>query len=565
MVIETTYQIDEQAYIEQLWSEQPAERIAGLDSLAKIKCANAAPAILTLLKTESVEGVRQKAVKTLGEIAAPDAVTDLIRILKSSESSDVRASAAYALGKIAQPDAIPALTSCVQNKAEDFDVLIKSLLALSEYKTPPAWEALRQTLSKGSNPNLRQRIIGVLGKAKYLPAVPEIELALAPEEDTQIRRAAVKALVILQGVACIPSISRILTEPGQADLQLLIIEQLDDFDDPVALKPMCQALIEIPDSGIRSVVKNALKKNSDWRQKTGQFLSLFEEKPYTQAGLPADEIVFAIAPDAQELSQNRYVLTDLLIEKSNDYSDPRLLEILAAMIRASTYGDQDAAGERLNDSEKRGQLSKDKLDQLRIGVGGVKALNPMLSLLNQDLEKYFRLPVKNLNEITLKNWQDTIRYAQSGFLARMIMSGVVFFVGILLVCISGFRFMFSTLDMQQMFGNGVSFVSGLTTMLLIIYTGPLKQIRGAVDDLGTANAAFIAYIHRVLQTSHTFSLYYLHERINFEEMQKSSQLIQQAMSQTIIGLHLRPKEIAMDDEMLREKIKEIAKTTDGGD
>lgn len=564
MAIQTTNSMDEQAYMEQLRSVQPTERMAGLDSLAKSKFATAVPDILALLKTESVDSVRQKAVKTLGEIAAPEAVTDLIRILKSSESREVRASAAYSLGKIAQPEAIPALTACIQNEAEDFEVVIKSFLALSEYKTTQAWEALRQTLAKNSRANVRQRLIDVLGKARYLPAVPEIEQALGPGEDFQTRRAAVKALVTLQGSVCIPSITRILTEPNQTDLQLLVIEQLDEMEDPGALKPMCKAMIEIADEDVRAAIKTALKKTSDWRQKANQFMNLFEEEAYTQAGLPADEIVAAIAPDAQELSQNRYVLTDLLIERSKDFSDPRLLEILGAMIRASTFGDQDAAGERLNDFEKRGRLSRDKLDQLRIRVGGEKALSPMLSLLNQDLETYFRLPVKNLNDITMKNWQDTIRYAQSGFLARMVMSGVVFLVGILLVCVSGFRFMFSTLDTQQMFGNGVSFVSGLATMLLIIYTGPLKQIRGAVDDLGTANAAFIAYIHRVLQTSHTFSLYYLHERINFEEMQKSSLLIQQAMSQTIHGLRLRPKDIVLDDELLREKLKELATTTVGG-
>ena len=74
-------------------------------------------------------------------------------------------------------------------------------------------------------------------------------------------------------------------------------------------------------------------------------------------------------------------------------------------------------------------------------------------------------------------------------------------------------------------------------MLLIIYTGPLKEIRQAVIDLGTASAAFIAYVHQVLETSHTFRFFYTQEKMDFEEMEKSSAIIRDAMTHTIAALN----------------------------
>jgi len=213
--------------------------------------------------------------------------------------------------------------------------------------------------------------------------------------------------------------------------------------------------------------------------------------------------------------------------------DKRLTDIYAALLNASTGDDLDKAGERINRFQEKRGLNDTQLDGLRIRVGGETALDPVLEMLSDDLRVYFREPIRQLNDVTQANWQNTVRYAQFGFLARMILSIVVFGVGILLLLVSSYQFMFAELDSQQMFGNGVSFVSGLSTLLLIIYTGPLKEIRSAVNDLGTASAAFIAYVHRVLQVSHTYSFYYLKQKITFEEMEKSSRWIEDAMNDTI--------------------------------
>jgi len=231
--------------------------------------------------------------------------------------------------------------------------------------------------------------------------------------------------------------------------------------------------------------------------------------------------------------------------------------IMAALIIESADGSIRQAGELINEYEEAHKIPQEKLRNLRIQIGGERALDPILGRLEDDLKQYFQKPIESINTQTETNWQKTIRYAQYGFLVRMIMSVVVFLVGIVLLSVSSMQILFGRMQPEQLLGPGVSLASGLGTILLIIYTGPLKEIRKSVNDLGTASAAFIAYVHRVLEISHTFSYYYLRQKITFAEMQKSSQLIQNAMTDTVNILN--PK----NGESVEEIIQKAMAMTSG--
>jgi len=161
------------------------------------------------------------------------------------------------------------------------------------------------------------------------------------------------------------------------------------------------------------------------------------------------------------------------------------------------------------------------------------ARDPTTKVLQDSLQDFFQVPIHHLNEDTRNMWHKTILYAQYGFLTRIGMSIAVFLVGLLVAGVSSWRIILGNLQPEQLYGPSVSFVGGLGAMFAIIYTGPLKEIRKSVNDLGIASAAFIAYIHRVLEISHTYSFYYLREKISFEEMMKSSKLIEEAMNTTV--------------------------------
>jgi hypothetical protein len=118
----------------------------------------------------------------------------------------------------------------------------------------------------------------------------------------------------------------------------------------------------------------------------------------------------------------------------------------------------------------------------------------------------------------------------------MVMSIVVFALGVVLVVASSAQFLFGDLDTTAAWGTGGTFVGGLTTMLLVTYSGPLKDIRQSMSDLGSATVAFIGYVHQVLQISHTFTALYLRDRITFDDLDKSSKLLRDATRDTIDAL-----------------------------
>ena len=126
------------------------------------------------------------------------------------------------------------------------------------------------------------------------------------------------------------------------------------------------------------------------------------------------------------------------------------------------------------------------------------------------------------------------------------MSVVVFVVGMMLLCASSYQFMFGKLEAAQLWGTGATFVSGLGAMLLVVYRGPLREIRNSVSELGIASASFIAYVHRILQVSHTFSLSYLKQDITFEQMKESSGLIGKALEETVRSLSISNAKTALE-------------------
>jgi len=162
------------------------------------------------------------------------------------------------------------------------------------------------------------------------------------------------------------------------------------------------------------------------------------------------------------------------------------------------------------------------------------------SILRNNLQENFENPIKTLNDETQTMWQNTIRYAQYGFVARMILSVIAFLAGLVLFLISGWRLIFGNFNLEglvSLLGTGISFISGLSTMYYVVVRSPLKEIRQSVSDLGIASAAFIAYIHQVLEISHTFSFYYLNGKISFDEMKKSNELIRKSMQATVKALY----------------------------
>lgn len=293
-------------------------------------------------------------------------------------------------------------------------------------------------------------------------------------------------------------------------------------------------ILNSSDSYLKQDLAQKLKSKFDlnWEERLEKFLNAIKVKNIRPEAIDEEAIVFAIIDEGATLTVNKDHIIEVLIRKSID-EDKRMTGVYAKLIVELSSKSQSVAGQKVSEFEIIHNIESVKLKGLRIAIGGDTAIDSLMGVLQTNLEKYFQRPIHDLNTDTHQNWKKTIKYAQYGFMMRMIMSVLVFIIGILLLCISSYEFFLGNSTGEELFGVGISFVAGLGTMLTVIYTGPLRQIRESVNDLGIASAAFIAYVHRVLEISHTFSFYYLNQNITFEEMEKSSELIDKAMRNTI--------------------------------
>lgn len=274
------------------------------------------------------------------------------------------------------------------------------------------------------------------------------------------------------------------------------------------------------------------KFNLTWRERLEKILNAVKSLQIRPEAIDEEAIIAAIIDEGAILTVNKDHIIDELIKKSLG-QDKRMIGVYAKLIVELSSKSQSIAGQKVIEFEVANNIDSEQLRDLRIAIGGDTAIDSLMGILQMNLEKYFQTPIHDLNTDTHQNWKKTIQYAQYGFMTRMIMSVVVFIIGILLLCISSYEFFLGDSTGEELYGVGISFVAGLGTMLTVVYSGPLRQIRESVNDLGIASAAFIAYVHRVLEISHTFSFYYLNQKITFEEMDKSSELIDKAMKNTI--------------------------------
>ncbi len=278
-------------------------------------------------------------------------------------------------------------------------------------------------------------------------------------------------------------------------------------------------------AGIRSINRKT------WQDKAGLLIQLLAERTDRRGGIDSAALIKAITPleggDPPFWNQLCSFFVESAIDKEKD---ERMTGLIADLLITSTGGDPLRAGHEINAYEHSHNLPTGSFPILRQEVGTPSALSEITSKLQGDLETYFQKPIAKLNEETMKMWEDIIKQAQWSFRTRLAMSIIIFLLGVALVIIS----MIKQTGTQVGTENNIYYLAaGLASMFLVIYSGPLKDIRQSIIDLGTANAAFIGYVHRVLEASHTFSYFYTTNKINFSEMTKSSAVIDAALKSTV--------------------------------
>lgn len=568
-------------------STEPSERMKAALVLASSSTGDAAQPLALALREDRDELVRSCAALGLGRIASDEAIKHLaysvehesdsvvrfaialgfwlstrkdvfpylLKLLDKNERVYVRAAAVRCLGRIDHPNAVePLRLVLMESDSESVELRVAAADALVRTGTLDAVRALGTALIHDKDTEVRKSIAEALGALGHADGIRPLGEALAGDMDPSVRTTAVIALGKIRHPECLDPLKLALGRQDEdVSIRIEAARSLGEIEVADAMRPLVDNLLQNKDPGLREVVLQTLYRSAmlDWVGKTELVVAVLKESKLYREGIEGQILLQVISPPPEQLEVNRHILTDYLIELAIGQDD-RLTGIFAQLIVDSTGRSLRTAGERVNEFERSHTLPADALQKLRIEIGGETALDPIIKELRANLQKNFQEPIRQLNGDTHRMWQATIRDARYGFAARMILSGVVFVVGIVILVVSFSRIISNELRPEQLLGPGVSFVSGLAMMLLIIYTGPLKEIRQSVADLGIASAAFIAYVHRVLEVSHTFSFYYLKENMTFDEMQKSSDLIGIAMRETVRALQTGDKRTA--ENVIRDTV-----------
>ena len=526
-------------------------------ALRELKSKTAVPALGKAVKEDKDDNVRRMGVRALEQIdpiagiphfqvAQRDKLTDIqeialtgigvavqqiVAVLQSNPEAEQETAVRAALQQISSKTFAKLLRLDVAPSATgNASTPESTATALGFLGTSEAIQLLCQFLDEKQQQQARQEQLST-AELDQLAQSQRIEQEQEQEQaEERVMSSAVTALQLIGTPEVIPCLIQVLQKNLNFRVQRLAASALGLFADETAVTALVQALLNESDPKVQSVVHTRLQKQTNWRQKAEKIFVTLQAGNQKRPDIDAPMLIEVINPPEAEQKQ----LTEFWIAQAVDHAkDDRLTAVLAALIIASANSSMTLAAERIDAYQKSGNVSPNQLQNLRVEVGGSKALDPILGQLEENLKTNFQQPINQLNERTSRVWQQTIRIAQIGFGLRAVMSVVLFCIGAYLVLDSYQSIKAGNLDQAQFLGPGVSFVAGLGAMLTMIFTGPLKEIRKAVGDVGMASAIFIAYIHRILQISHTFSYYYLERKIDFDELDKAGKLIEDTMRDTV--------------------------------
>jgi HEAT repeat protein len=476
--------------------------------------------------TDKNKSVREAALTSLGI-----AVQQIVALLQSEPADDIRTAALDALRTISLDN----LEKLLQMPADTDDISIPEAAAAALGLRGEAQAAtILCRFLHDRQQQLQAAELGSFGDAR------ESRAQETAEERVMI--SAVTALREINTPQTIPCLEDVVRHNLNFRVRRLAVSALGQHQNQETAAALLYVLINDAHPGVRRVAHKRLSEYPEWAVKTRQMLAVLHAGSQTRADIDAPSLISAIKPPPEELAQNPHLLTDFLIkEAAARGQDDRTTALLAELTIASANSSMTLAAERIDAVQNELQLPPEQLRPLRVEVGGSKALNPILRQLEESLEKNFQQPIAELNQRTRRIWRQTIVIAQIGFVLRALMSVALFAIGAYLVLDSYQQFTAGNLNLEQFLGPGVSFIAGLGTMFTMVFKSPLREIRKAVNDVGVATAVFIAYIHRILQISHTFSYFYLQQEITFERLKEAGDLIEDTMRDTVDILQQKTK------------------------
>jgi HEAT repeat protein len=528
---------------------------------------------------------RQKALDSLEENQITDEMIEKVNsILSSDVNENVRIASCAIAGKYKISALIAPLKNVVRDSVSTRAVKSAAIEALSQYdQDTEIAQFFGEVISQNTEIEIRRKIIGALievggklsaeilfgqlnikekdTKARIARELGNLSRLFSASESTkvlkQLREFAEKDADPSVRRACMSSSSKYPAEDhakfikdrfdGETDEKNKIrcIELLGEIGDAHALKSLSELLVVERNPSIRSGVITALSKMGNWQLKADTVLaSILQNNEIHRPGINGPDIITAITGEDSTARTNlgKYLISQAVGATS------RVISVIASLLIASVGGNVNEAGNLINQFVSADPNAEEQLHQLRIEVGGASSLEPILKKLQDNLELHFQKPITELNNLTTGNWIMTVKCVYWGFVARLTMSVCTFIAGFCLTIWSVYQFSLDRETAIGMWGAGISMFTGIGSMLIVVYTGPLKDIGKSVEELAKANAIFIGFIHSVLQISHTFSAKYIQGDYSFDETAQSNQLVQKTVRHAVEQLTLKSSVEKIDDE-----------------
>lgn len=493
---------------------------------------DAADVAIALL-ADTNANVRRTAAQSLGDLG--EGGDELMKVLADDrEETFVRAATAESLGKLAFVDALPVLVHILEDPKAHRSLRERCLGAISKMPLELTKPALAEALSTVRDPDLLARLIVQFGRLDSDVPLDGFE-DLSRHRDPQVRTAVARALGDIARADGVPILLRLATD-ADSKVRRRSATALATFPNDGGSAALARLVLLDDDENTRQVAASALAELPPSSALIDSTLRVLDEGNLDARSVDLDAVRLAFAASATVSVSDGRSLASALVAHSLG-KDRQLVEAIAALLLGVCARNATAAAQMIDDYLGSNPDAEHSLLELRVALGGQKALDPLLRRLQDDLRTYFQQPVAELNSETHRVWIGVLENAQRAFKIRIVMSMTVFVLGALLVVASASVALFGDLDSTAMFGAGTSFVGGLTAMLAVTYRGPLRDIRDAVRDLGSATVLFTGYTHRVLQISHVFSAAYLRGQADLATIERTTRLLEDA-SRTTSGLLL---------------------------
>ncbi len=315
-------------------------------------------------------------------------------------------------------------------------------------------------------------------------------------------------------------------------VQIAIVKKLQQVPRGEVAPILMEALVQSHDPQVQAALAYAIREAKaplDWRAKVAHLLDALAETGLYRENLDMAVLITAVQPTLAEIRVNRFVLTHELIGKAITYTAQRpMLGILAGLIIES-------AGRNLN---RANQVVRAYQDEHHLPAIRFKhLLAEMNNILTSDewatrLETTFQTPLKETEKQIHAMWQASIRSVLDGMILRRRLSAALFIVSFVTIVVA--LGLFISAD------TGLAALLTLLGLVLLItavfYSGPVRDTKKTLMDIGVANAVYAAYVQRTLEISNGFTRLYLQGELNSKEIEKSNRLIGEAMKEAVNAL-----------------------------